>query len=490
MKFLHLSLFTKHLCNCSYVNRSEDFGHISEFKQLAYNLIELLRNYQLFLGRDDFNEILCRYYSLIFTLNKDNLKKVFVEKYFLKQNLIRTEMNFHMYRMTNDFSIIGSENTVILNNSNMTNQAFFFLWRSSFYQIGLGLLLLALSLITIFGNVLVIAAVLRERHLQTATNFFITSLALADCLVGLVVMPFSALYEIFEKHWFFSLAWCDVWRSFDVLFSTASILNLCIISVDRYWAIKDPLSYPSRMTRTLARILITFVWVASSLISFPAIIWWRAVRPDRIPPGKCPFTVNLGYILFSSMISFYLPLFIMVFTYYKIYREAVVQTKSLQAGAKNVACSGEHEMVLRMHRGGKYSKKEFSDSFLHRFWKSNSSSKTLQLFVYEKKTKDSSSLKAPTNRNKCYSVFNKNSSVSKKFIKFSKEKKAAKTLGIVMGVFIICWLPFFVVHLWSGVCPKCIRNQELISTAVSWLGWINSGMNPIIYACWSKDFKR
>lgn len=89
------------------------------------------------------------------------------------------------------------------------------------------------SFATVFGNSLVILAVIRERYLHTSTNYFVTSLAVADNLVGLVVMPFSALYEVLQNTWFFGENWCDIWRSLDVLFSTASILNLCVISLDR-----------------------------------------------------------------------------------------------------------------------------------------------------------------------------------------------------------------------------------------------------------------
>ena len=81
--------------------------------------------------------------------------------------------------------------------------------------------------------------------------------------------------------------------------------------------------------------------------------------------------------------------------------------------------------------------------------------------------------------------------LSRKLAKFSKEKKAAKTLGTVMGIFIICWLPFFVTNIISGFCTHCLgSNIEVVFQIVTWLGWMNSGMNPCIYACCSKDFNR
>lgn len=379
----------------------------------------------------------------------------------------------------------------------------------------LAVLLLLFSVATVFGNALVVAAVVRERYLHTATNYFVTSLAVADCLVGFVVMPFSAVYEVVENQWLFGTDWCDVWRSLDVLFSTASILNLCVISLDRYWAITDPFTYPTKMTRRRALVLIAAVWVCSGGISFPAIVWWRAVRSEAVPRFKCPFTDSLTYLIFSSTISFYLPLFVMVFTYYRIYRAAVIQTRSLKLGSKQVMmASGELELTLRIHRGGTGSSGGSSGGGGLSI-EQQQQQRASQSHAYQSATSTPEEpppaldvedpLAAPPPHNGLSrhggggggsgsaghsKNLGKNFSISRKLAKFAKEKKAAKTLGIVMGVFIVCWLPFFVVNLLSGFCPACIVNEQLVSAIVTWLGWINSGMNPVIYACWSRDFRR
>ncbi|XP_050099184.1 dopamine receptor 2 [Anopheles aquasalis] len=408
---------------------------------------------------------------------------------------------------------------------------------------GLLAFLFLFSFATVFGNSLVILAVVRERYLHTATNYFVTSLAVADCLVGLVVMPFSALYEVLQNTWFFGTDWCDVWRSLDVLFSTASILNLCVISLDRYWAITDPFSYPMRMTRRKAAALIAAVWICSSAISFPAIVWWRAARDGDMPPFKCTFTEHLGYLVFSSTISFYLPLLVMVFTYCRIYRAAAIQTRSLKLGTKQVLmASGELQLTLRIHRGGTTRERpnhprqvavaaataaatlvspslDQHQQHLHGELPAPSATQQpcpaaepmLAPVVPAAATANSTPedpdepeplsalqnnglgghrIGGATGHRAGTTHLGKNFSLSRKLAKFAKEKKAAKTLGIVMGVFIVCWLPFFVVNLLSGFCMHCIAHEEIVSAVVTWLGWINSSMNPVIYACWSRDFRR
>jgi len=61
------------------------------------------------------------------------------------------------------------------------------------------LLLLLFPALTVFGNVLVCVSVKRERSLQTVTNYFIVSLAIADIMVAVLVMPLAVYVEVGQQ---------------------------------------------------------------------------------------------------------------------------------------------------------------------------------------------------------------------------------------------------------------------------------------------------
>ncbi|XP_049809338.1 octopamine receptor-like [Schistocerca nitens] len=122
------------------------------------------------------------------------------------------------------------------------------------------------------GNTLIIAAVVTTRRLRTVTNCFVMSLAVADWLVGLFVMPLAVAYHVMGK-WHFGWEICQVWISLDVLLCTASILSLCAISVDRYLAVTQPLNYSRRRrSKKLALLMILVVWVLAVAITCPPIL--------------------------------------------------------------------------------------------------------------------------------------------------------------------------------------------------------------------------
>lgn len=93
-------------------------------------------------------------------------------------------------------------------------------------------ILVIINALVLAGNCLVILAVFSSSKLRTVTNLFIVSLAVSDLMLGVGVLPFSMANTVFES-WVFAVTWCSIWQAIDVWMSTASILNLVVISLDR-----------------------------------------------------------------------------------------------------------------------------------------------------------------------------------------------------------------------------------------------------------------
>lgn len=184
-----------------------------------------------------------------------------------------------------------------------------------------GMVMCLIIITAILGNLLVIISVIKHRKLRIITNYFVVSLAFADLLVALCVMPFNAIVSL-TNQWYFGYLMCDVWNSFDVYFSTASILHLCCISVDRYYAIVKPLQYPIIMNQNTVLLMLSNVWILPGIISFTPIMLGWYTTPDhkqfrKNHPNVCIFVVNVYYALISSSISFWIPGFVMVTMYYR-----------------------------------------------------------------------------------------------------------------------------------------------------------------------------
>lgn len=199
--------------------------------------------------------------------------------------------------------------------------------REFWEQCLIAVVLSSIALAAMIGNVLVIAAVWRYRRLRSVTNCFVVSLALADLLVSILVLPLNIVVEV-TGQWLFGSIVCDLWVSSDVLLCTSSILNLCCISLDRYFAITRPLIYSTRRNKRLAIFMVAVAWGLAAVVTCPPIFGWKEEGRDLA--DGCSLTRDPGYIIYSSCGSFFIPLLVMLFVYARIYHVASKREKRLR----------------------------------------------------------------------------------------------------------------------------------------------------------------
>ncbi|XP_006864905.1 PREDICTED: histamine H2 receptor-like [Chrysochloris asiatica] len=219
-------------------------------------------------------------------------------------------------------------------------------------RITISMILMVLIFITIAGNVVVCLAVGLNRRLRSLTNCFIVSLAITDLLLGLLVLPFSAIYQL-SSNWSFGQIFCNIYTSLDVMLCTASILNLFMISLDRYCAVTDPLRYPVLVTPVRVAISLVFIWVISITLSFLSIhLGWNSRNMTinvNYNISKCKVQVNEVYGLVDGLVTFYLPLLIMCITYYRIFKIARDQAKRINhISSWNAATIKEHKATVTL----------------------------------------------------------------------------------------------------------------------------------------------
>ncbi|XP_062565212.1 octopamine receptor [Armigeres subalbatus] len=196
------------------------------------------------------------------------------------------------------------------------------------------------------GNILVCLAVALDRKLQNVTNYFLLSLAIADLLVSLFVMPLGAIPG-FLGYWPFGVTWCNIYVTCDVLACSASILHMCFISLGRYLGIRNPLGSRHHSTKRLTGIKIALVWLMAMLVS-SSITVLGIINKNNIMPGPQECVINnRAFFVFGSLVAFYIPMVMMVITY-------ALTVQLLRKKARFLEQHPEGELFRRL--GGRLSK--------------------------------------------------------------------------------------------------------------------------------------
>ncbi|XP_026090509.1 adenosine receptor A2b-like [Carassius auratus] len=287
---------------------------------------------------------------------------------------------------------------------------------------------LLIAVLAVAGNVLVCWAVCLNSNLQSITNFFVVSLAVADIAVGLLAIPFAVTISTgFCSHFH----GCLFIACFVLVLTQSSIFSLLAIAVDRYIAIKIPLRYNSLVTGQRAKGIIAVCWILSVVIGLtPMLGWNRRViigTNSTCPQGmtECLFekVVTMDYMVYFNFFGCVLiPLFAMLAIYAWIFMAARRQLRQM-----------EQKLV---HLQG----------YAHR---EGSSSRSM----------------------------------------LQREVHAAKSLAIIVGLFAVCWLPLHIINCFTLFCPLCDRPQAWVMYLAIILSHANSAVNPFIYAYRIRDFR-
>ncbi|XP_046393672.1 alpha-1D adrenergic receptor [Ischnura elegans] len=403
------------------------------------------------------------------------------------------------------------------------------------------------------GNVLVCLAVAKDRRLHNVTNYFLTSLAIADLLVSLFVMPLGAIPG-FLGHWPFGAVWCNVYVTCDVLACSSSIMHMCFVSVGRCIGIRHPLR--SRLLdRRLTALKIAAAWILSGAISSSITVLGAHDTTNIMPsPYECTIN-NRAFFALGSLFAFYVPMVVMVASYsltVHLLRRQKAEFAEAAAGTPPTghrfppACRDGRGGSLQRAEGGQGARRVRLQRSAGAKRKGDSGRSTIRRCAEDPLLSGSGGRggkaavvaggggkrgcgESPSSEegggsgdNGVRTPDSEGSGEGRHFrLRFhagastlglnrflsgrrrrslaaatavATEQKASKVLGLVFSTFVLCWAPFFLLNVAMAVSPRDAHgNQDPIFNSLApltlWLGYVSSTINPLIYTAFNRTFR-
>uniref|UniRef100_A0A8C2SRF2 Histamine receptor H3 n=1 Tax=Coturnix japonica TaxID=93934 RepID=A0A8C2SRF2_COTJA len=342
----------------------------------------------------------------------------------------------------------------------------------------LGALMALLIAVTVAGNALVMLAFVADSSLRTQNNFFLLNLAISDFLVGAFCIPLYVPY-VLTGRWIFGRSLCKLWLVVDYLLCTSSVFNIVLISYDRFLSVTRAVSYRAQQGNTRRAVLkMVMVWVLAFLLYGPAIISWEYISASTLE----------FFTPFISVMFFNLSIYLNIQKRTKL-RLDVFHEVHNQSFAEEMEMSPEAKLPSKCYK-----------------WEQKEPAATLSLSKSEARAAASTGAKDPltasSGRSQCCNKKGcKDSALSlEKRMKIvsqgmthrfrlSRDKKVAKSLAVIVGIFGICWAPYTLLMIIRAGCHGHCISDYWYETSF-WLLWINSAVNPVLYPLCHYSFRR
>uniref|UniRef100_A0A672IQI1 Muscarinic acetylcholine receptor n=1 Tax=Salarias fasciatus TaxID=181472 RepID=A0A672IQI1_SALFA len=368
----------------------------------------------------------------------------------------------------------------------------------------------SLSFVTVTGNILVMLSIKVNRHLQTVNNYFLFSLACADLIIGVFSMNLYTVY-IIVGYWPLGPVVCDLWLALDYVVSNASVMNLLIISFDRYFCVTKPLTYPTRRTTKMAGLMIAAAWILSFILWAPAILFWQFIVGERtVPAGECyiQFLSNPVVTFGTAIAAFYLPVIIMTVLYINIslasrsrvskHKPEKKEKKGIKYDSQlNEESSFKAEQQQRDQSPGQSALHSQTQPGLHHHRRGVREERPPgrgqggSVGAVSAQPGSHSGTQDAQHPN-CYITFRPFSSqiLNVQLIDISTITVCyvTKTIFAILLAFIITWTPYNVMVLISTFCHSCV--PDTVWAIGYWLCYVNSTINPACYALCNATFKK
>ena len=180
-------------------------------------------------------------------------------------------------------------------------------------------LYMLIGILGISGNALVCYVVVRNKHMHTVTNLFITNLALSDILLCIFAVPITPLYLIYFKEWVFGRLLCHLVTYAQGVSIYISAFTLTSIAIDRFFVIIYP--FKSRMKINFCLLIVISVWISAALLTLPYGLFVQLVEEKEVK--RCDemwshdeFRIAFGFS--TSILQFVIPFIIISFCYMRI----------------------------------------------------------------------------------------------------------------------------------------------------------------------------